>query len=985
VADLLDLLEKYREAILLGEFGALIHMLGKASSEFLKAYSAEAGPKDTHQDLKHLPKVTPKLETSALRDRFTFTVDGAPATLSGDFADFITKYKGSAPDSHLLKLFNTCHRMTSADEKGVVRHKQSIASMRITTPFGRVVRCVSPSEVDKLREKMDAALAEALEGYLQGSSKIVEFRARAIAILKPALSETLGETREPANDVTLWAQSYGVASLYKSCLATLAVGKDPCPKKNGAWDYDDVRWRLLGIGWNGLGFVQRGRRAADILRRQEILDDLRETLRNLVEVECPLGNLFYQDLNGAFFTFPGIEDEPASGLVKELASRIVEKARKLSDNELWPFFTLSKPRRTLTAIAGEINERDRLAASPCIAPILSIETGKSRNELLVEKGPSLSAPGSREDICPLCRFRSKAVTADTCGTCSERRRGRQDTWRKNQQDETIWIDEIADANGRVALLTLRFDLSRWLSGEWLTTIFSQTFEQWLDSAQMKALLSNPQQGNKIKNIAEPAPNAGTAIRYLEHCLTKPMTADPAFKASLLQTFFEPQEVQINQDTLARHVDNLRGRINDDTSYQLTAEDLARSIFTQNPSPGRLTRTWEATQNFLACLRSAIASDVFKSRPGRLSFQTAAAVPRAQPGETYAIEVPSLNGGSLAVLCLNGTRFLTIDCLDRFTLAKGGQTLKGRDAVDRALRDRRIQSWRRETDGVQIAQEISVANVACGGSYLPFTVLGRSPVFYQVLLPARSVPQVLHKILLLGEDHFGKVRGKLPLHVGLLVANRRFPLYALVEAGQQILGYPDLRRGWLQYSWWESDPTDDFFGSYPTKGPDDHGFPIANLLPVERDKQFWITPGFFDFDFLGATTDRHRLRYEAGAPPTRTAIKHGWLCPRPMPLHRLKQLLGIWKLLSEDLTTTQRHQIDAALGTKLEQWRSQGEEARPVFHNFAKTILQDAFGRAWFESLNSDQRGQLLSAADDGLLMDAMELFQHVLKGGGENE
>jgi CRISPR-associated Csx11 family protein len=974
VADLLDLLEKYREAILLGEFGALIHMLGKASSEFLKAYSAEAGPKDTHQDLKHLPKVTPKLETSALRDRFTFTVDGAPATLSGDFADFITKYKGSAPDSHLLKLFNTCHRMTSADEKGVVRHKQSIASMRITTPFGRVVRCVSPSEVDKLREKMDAALAEALEGYLQGSSKIVEFRARAIAILKPALSETLGETREPANDVTLWAQSYGVASLYKSCLTTLALGKNPCPKRSADWEYDNVRWRLLGIGWNGLGFVERGRRAADILRRQEIIDDLRETLRNLVEVEYPLGNLFYQDLNGAFFTFPGIEDEPACDLVKELASIIVEKARKLSDNELWPFFTLSGRRRTLTAIAGEITARDRLGASPCIAPLLSIKAGESRTEVLVEKGPSLPAPAATDDICPVCRFRSKAVTDDTCGTCSQRRRGRQDTWRKNQQDETIWIDEIADANGRVALLTLRFDLSRWLSGEWLTTVFSQTYSEWATAKQLQSSAKRLKEFVDKGQIQLPDGSPIAAAHGLAAWIVQNQNRTECKPA--LEAFLEDGEISSAPMTFGEIAD-LYGTVDDNT--------LLSYFFTQNPSPGRLTRIWEATQDFLACLRSAIASDVFKSRPGRLSLQTAAAVPRAQPGETYAIEVPSLNGGSLAVLCLDGTRFLTIDSLDRFTLAKGGQTLNGRDAVDQALRDRRIQSWRRETDGVQIAQEISVANVACGGSYLPFTVLARSPVFYQVLLPARSVPQVLHKILLLGEDHFGKVRGKLPLHVGLLVANRRFPLYALVEAGQQILGYPDLRRGWLQYSWWESDPTDDFFGSYPTKEPDDHGFPIANLLPVERDKQFWITPGFFDFDFLGATTDRHRLRYEAGAPPTRTAIKHGWLCPRPMPLHRLKQLLGIWKLLSEDLTTTQRHQIDAALGTKLEQWRSQGEEARPVFHNFAKTILQDAFGRAWFESLNSDQRGQLLSAADDGLLMDAMELFQHVLKGGGENE
>src|SRR5579871_6589325 len=99
------------------------------------------------------------------------------------------------------------------------------------------------------------------------------------------------------------------------------------------------------------------------------------------------------------------------------------KSAKLSDNELWPFFTLSRPRRTLTAIAGEINARDRLAASPCIAPLLSIEAGESRTEVLVKKGPSLPEPAAADDICPVCRFRSKAVTDDTCGTCGDRRGG----------------------------------------------------------------------------------------------------------------------------------------------------------------------------------------------------------------------------------------------------------------------------------------------------------------------------------------------------------------------------------------------------------------------------------------------------------------------------------------------------------------------------------------------------------------------------------
>jgi hypothetical protein len=271
VADLLTSLTQHREAILLGEFGGLIHMFGKASSEFLRAKSLEAtaNDHDSHQDLKHLGSLQDLLKDPALTKAFAFA--GGTEQLAGNLTDFITKYSRDdrhperGPDCHLLWLFNTCHRMTSADEKGVLRRKQSISSMRIATPFGRAVRTINPNEIDDVRMKMAQDLATALSGYLRDRVKMTQdlataraeylrgqkavevFRERAIQILQPGLSQALGETREPANDVTLWAQSWGVASLYKSCLAAIAIGRDPCPRTNSEWDYDKVQWRLLGV------------------------------------------------------------------------------------------------------------------------------------------------------------------------------------------------------------------------------------------------------------------------------------------------------------------------------------------------------------------------------------------------------------------------------------------------------------------------------------------------------------------------------------------------------------------------------------------------------------------------------------------------------------------------------------------------------------------------------------------------------------------
>lgn len=983
MADLLASLVRRQEPILLGELGGLLHMFGKASSEFLIANSAEGGATDSHQDLKHLGVLEPVLRSVLLRDRFTFMVSGVSETLAGDFTEFITKYKGTGPDSHLLRLFNTCHRMTSADEKGVVRRKQSISSMRIATPFGRTVRTIIANDIDNFRIKMSQDLAGALEEYLHGHMAVDGFRERAIQILRPGLSLGLGETREPANDVTLWAQSSGVASLYKSCLAATAMGCDPCPRTNAGWDYDRIQWRLLGIGWNGLAFLRRGRKAADILRRREIIETVREQLRGLLEVTYPVGNLFYADLNGAFFTFPGIDQDFAQALMREIAPELVRVIRAASDNELWPFFTLSRPRRTLTIIAREIRVREELAAAPCVAALLSAENEQpgdpSRLEQLLAPGPLLPVPRAKEeDVCPVCRFRSKPTVKDACQVCQDRRGGRQKNWLDRPDSETIWADEIADTNNRIALLTLRFDLSRWLSGEWFTTIFTQTFDEWFNGERMRRLRQNQQQWQRLERLLSPGslrPDAATATGLLQHCVTDP-SRDPGFKASLLRTFFE--DIDVPQQQYQTHLENLRSRMDEDGTQPVTPDGLASLVFTQNSSPGRLARVWEAAQDFVTGLIDQLRDKVFSSRPVRLGFRTTAEVSGVEAGGTYRVAVPELDGGPLVVLALSSREFLTIDCLEKFRWPID-KKLNGVQAVRHALETSGIQSWRDEDTGEPIAGPIGVRVDPATQCYLPFAVLADSPAFSQVLLPASRIPDVLQTVLDLEDEHFGAVRGKLVIHASVLVAKRKFPLYALLEAGQQILNHQVFGEGSRQEIWFPADRHSDFYQYYPSEKPEDGRHRITKMVPLTAGLQYWLTNGYFDFDFLGGTVDRHRLQYKAACPPLRPTVTYGWLQPRPIPLFRLREMFVIWTLLCK-VGPTQRHQIEAALTSKLEQWRAVGNESRVVFGSFARAVLHDAFGEKSWNAMSDQDRQLLQSSAVDGLLLDTIQFFEHVVKG-----
>jgi hypothetical protein len=974
VADLLTSLEQHREAILLGEFGGLLHMFGKASSEFLRAHSLEGDPKDdSHQDLKHLGGFAPLLQTHTLTDRFAFTVGAVNEKLAGDFTDFIRKYKGTGPDSHLLRLFNTCHRMTSADEKGVVRRKQSIASMRVATPFGRRVRPIIADEVDNIRTKMSQDLAGALNEYLRGQKAIDSFRECAIQVLRPGLSLALGETREPANDVTLWAQSWGVASLYKSCLAAIAIGSDPCPKTSTGWDYDKVQWRLLGIGWNGLAFLQRGRKAADILRRREIIDIALERLGGLLEVTYPVGNLFYKDLNGAFFTFPGIDQNTAETLMAEAGPELVRAVREASDNELWPSFTLSRPRRTLTIIAREIRIREKLAAAPCVAAVLSVENEQpgapDRIERLLAPGPPLPIPSGRdEDVCPVCRFRSKPTVQDACKVCRDRRTGRQGEWLSRSEGETIWVNEIADANNRMALLTLRFDLSRWLSGEWFTTIFTQAYDDWSRGRRLQSSLRRLKEfidKGQISRLEGSSPSeAARSLAAWVVANPRRTECKPAF-----ESFMEDGEIA----SVASVLDDIRdlyGAVNEET--------VLSQFFTQNPSPGRLARTWEAAQDFIGHLIAELRDKIFFKRPERLRFRATADVSGVEEGGTYRIAIPELQGGPVVVLALNRREFSTIDCLAKFQWSND-RRVTGLEAVRHALETRGVQSWRDEDTGETIAGPSEVKVEPVTQRYLPFAVLADSPVLSQLLLPASRIPDVLKAILDLEDEHFGAVGGKLVLHAGVLVAKRKFPLYTLLEAGQQILNHPAFGEGSQRRAWFPTDCGAEFYRHYPTEKPEGDRHRITSLAPLTAGRQYWLTNGYFDFDFLGGTVDRHRLQYKAASPPFRPTVTYGWLHPRPIPLPRLREVFAIWTLLSK-IGPTQRYQIEAALSSKLEQWRAVADGSRVVFEKFAGAVLRDAFGGKSWNAMRDQDRQLLQSSAVDGQLLDTIQFFEHVVKG-----
>jgi len=140
-------------------------------------------------------------------------------------------------------------------------------------------------------------------------------RQRFLKDIDDVFRQALGETRRPTNDVTLWHHSYSTASLFKAAVAEGVLRRDFRHWQNETGDFalqrmGRVRFRLLGIRWNWAALAGGALRpvvlAALAENRRQVIAQLRQRL----EVDYPVGNLGYEDDDGAVFVVGGFYQGP---------------------------------------------------------------------------------------------------------------------------------------------------------------------------------------------------------------------------------------------------------------------------------------------------------------------------------------------------------------------------------------------------------------------------------------------------------------------------------------------------------------------------------------------------------------------------------------------------------------------------------------------------------------------------------------------------
>lgn len=978
----IQIMKSNRNQILMGEIGALLHDIGKCHPDFIRKQSVENVRGVYHWKIDKFLDV--HLINLMKNSKFDINIDNDKT----DLYSIITEHHDKETTKKLIKLIQFCDRLDSADDKGIVREKQPMNETFINSPFGYSRQRIDLECLKPRLECLSHQLTDLFSKYVSDLIDITALREDMISNLEFAFSQALGETRKPSNDVTLWDHSHSTASLFKSMLCMMALKETP-----------NEQWRLFGFCWNGAGFVDKGKKIADILERHRIIENIRKELKQKFEDEIPVGNAVYEDTNGIYFTFPDLAGQVLEAAARECAREGLEIIRRKSEDEIFPFFIVSESSRTLTILADVLKSASLKRKIPKMSPLLYIG-GDLDGERIADNPDPRFIIGD-QDICPSCQFRPKPVKSEVCDVCKDRGEKRREKWFL-EREQTIWIDEIADENGNVALITLSFDLDRWLDGSMIQTIYSQSLKDWY-SKKGEGIHSNRDYMRRISESIgieiEDGVSKKDLATYFMRFFMHEVSGDPNFqngsnnillRARVLSTFFEELNAtheekdkngQDNSNYVGKVWENLKLRIED-------VERILDYLFTQNSSPARLYRIWKETEEFFGFVIRRMKEGEYNYRWKRFRFETDVSKLilkksiSVKEKTSYILKIQKLEPENLLVLHHSNGEFFTIESLSKFTFEIRGKSkkIRGIEAVRKALETSLIYHLAEEDTPsenlLDHEQRISISSDE--EEYYPLIEITRSPTSLRMLIPASGSTKMLRLITRLYNERFAGVIGKLPLNVGLLVSKRKYPLYVLLDAGERLLNDETFKESITTTPYWNAaiQRTDKYYGFYPIKNLTHNGhYTMNDLERLAKGRLYALYPGYFDFDLLTSTMCRYRINYNNRR---RAGDDYGDLSDKPYYFYQITEMIEIWEILS-NISSSQQSIIEETLKNKIIEWKTVRDPSKgAILRTFAEAVLKNAFGDKW-ENLRRETQDFLVSSALNGLLLDTISLFGHMIK------
>jgi len=946
------------------------------------------------------------------------------------------------PDDTLTRILTTSDKKDSAENRGtpLFCREQLTGDQRFSSPYGAEKDI--PQEQDDLRRKLYRSLNSLLPEYWTLLStlsdqdppdRLAEKRDEILTALRQAFSQGVSDTCRPAHDISLWDHAYGTACLFKAYLADQAVrgnlGNPAKMEAEGATrlDKEEAKFALLGFGWDGLSYLEKGEKIGDSVGRRKRLERLKSELRCLVEVFHCLGNRVYEDENGVYFLIPRLTDAESEegetpSILEPLKLKAMQKAADITYGELPVHIEVRATTEYLSELVAVMEALRRRWSAPWTS-----DTGAIG---LLEwwKGQE----GQDREVCPICRLRptprQEGDDRKVCRHCMGIREEAKPEWEVGEPQQTIFTGEIVgdrDANpsGKAALLVACFGLREWLNGRMLNTILVKTpgtLEP--EIACIKGMVgrgvldSDPERKDRyakavpiIEKFLKTWTTEGKEVDYalMEHLLDRlppshDTGADP--EGTAFRDLFFYHE---NQDRLSRRKPFLATLARE--AYDSNPIPLANFLCSQNHTPSRLLAIWDETERFF--------QDFVGDFPDPLKEMKFQPKSRASLTITHTNDIPSGIQGVLELILDDGQRlevirrqgeFLTVNApydedlkkrLDRPPAPKIVQVLgeyeKEKHVHDLSGHDCRIT-------GVEPSQ-------VC---YYPYRTLLISPLVFMAMVPGSAAVPLAEAMQRRYDERFGKVKGRLPLSVGLVFHREHTPMFAVLDAGKRMIrNFEHLHRQKPHthkviaisdsLSTFSTNQLKDRVAIFP--GPDHHRddphlpyvliknhpgptspsirksyFPtpageVVHFSEVQAGDEILAHPNYLDLVFLDATTRRFDLYFPRGEDKRPAAAPH--LPPTfPYYLDELADITGLWDRLKESrISDTALRGLEALLLSKLAEW--QGVNRRPWESPAWRRLVKSAVARTF----RLKYRLEMEEAICNGPFFDTLELYLRVLK------
>ncbi len=899
-------------------------------------------------------------------DKLSFSFNGKNLNL---FNDLLKDWRSGKNDIQKI-LTRGCENINSGIDKGSPDDCNQLPELYISNAFGSLRKIVNKESLDKNRESCKEDIKKLIEKLRNNTFKFKNDRKQFKDIFCNIYSSLLSDSRFPINDVTLYEQAYMTATMFKSALAAMLLDNS---NLNYVDNPQSIRWSILGIQYDKLGLAEKGLKAASIKWYRDTADEVDDKIKEIIEIGYTLGNEVYKDETGIYFLVPENAIGDKKGDFYEIHSDLNELKEKIQkiftekfEDEVYPAIFLAEPSRGLMNL-GHLIE-------------------KAKENFLKQERPEDFTEKLKHDenptgICQVCRMRlaNKKNKDDLiCNVCDGRNKNRLNNWLDNRNDETIWTGELQDKNGKIALVTLKFELDKWLNGDLVNSLvvnncnYSQTLDNLFNELKTKNGRNKKLKNTTISDFVDKSlRNRINLSDYLKNILLERSIGHEweKFISKQLKDWDDTK-----QESKKQKIDFEKRKIkwqnlnNSDIEFLSTL--LLQFLLLKNPSPARLRRIWETTREFFEEILSNIVNilEIPKWRQRRV-----------------ILDVEILNSESSDCIdkeyVYKGLHFwekenqlYLIDSIEQFLKVFNPAYLqelyKNNDKdfiISKKVFEKLInQEWQIEEHSEQGKNKktynIKITDVDLD-TYKPIlSILSPTPISWQFAIPADRVPVLLKKIKERYKENFRWVYGKLPLHIGIVVQNYKKPLYVGIKAlrnirrdcmewrhlGKELPG-KDLKARQKEVFHYSAQPEkiadcENYYSLYEkTEGNGRYEF---YLYTADKRKQwldttqntadtdkFTIYPNTFDFEFMDTNTRRNDIYYRKDKAKRFLKIKQN----RPYNLSDWQYFEKFKEYFSDEKSSSKLQTLVNIIYSKLEDWDDKEAMKRFILSSFINIL------------------------------------------------